>query len=265
MKRLIAIVATVTSVLVSAAPLVRAESPKAGPPQASAVRVDALPIDRDVRLEISRALYEEVGKVAPQADEDLLAVHLPVATVLAYAERQAAQGGRIATMKAGIAYQMIEKNDRAYAAYRKVLAYGNDTNDEGIYNRMAVVAPEGTAVFAVGKPVSFGDVLPVIMNGRTMVPVRAVTEALGAQVEFDNDTQTATFSIEGKAEVKITSGSTTAQIGGRYVTLDVEPTIVPPGRFVVPLRFISEAFGYDVRWHSQKPGHGIVSIRDLNQ
>lgn len=90
------------------------------------------------------------------------------------------------------------------------------------------------------------DVEPFETNGRVLVPMRAIFEALKAEVLWDEATVTATAKKDG-TEVKITENKTTTYVNGKPYELDVPATIVN-GRFVVPVRFISESFGAKVDW-----------------
>ena len=90
------------------------------------------------------------------------------------------------------------------------------------------------------------DVDPFIENSRTLVPMRAIFEALDASVAWDEATLTATAVKEG-IEIKITRDQTNAYINGNVYTLDA-PAMIKDGRFVVPVRFIAESFGCKVDW-----------------
>jgi hypothetical protein len=92
------------------------------------------------------------------------------------------------------------------------------------------------------------DVEPTIVSGRTLVPVRAIFEALGATVDWDSTTRTAT-GTKDDTTVVIQIDSTTAYVNGTPVTLDVPAQIID-NRTMVPARFISEAFGADVQWNN---------------
>ncbi len=88
------------------------------------------------------------------------------------------------------------------------------------------------------------DSMPIIENGRTLVPMRGVLEAIGANVNWDSSTKTATaFFAENSASVTI--DRFTAYTNGTPTTLEVPAKIVN-GRTMVPLRFMAEALGYDV-------------------
>ena len=92
----------------------------------------------------------------------------------------------------------------------------------------------------------YSDVEPFIDNGRTLVPMRAIFEALDASVTWDAATSTATGEKDGTV-VKITKDSKTAYVNGNEYTLDT-PAQIKDGRFVVPVRFIAESFGVLVEW-----------------
>ncbi len=90
------------------------------------------------------------------------------------------------------------------------------------------------------------DVPPVLINDRTMVPFRAIFEALGCTVGWDDETQTATGSRNG-TDIRLTIDSTEAKVGSDKYTLDSPATLVN-SRTLVPLRFVSEALGAKVSW-----------------
>jgi hypothetical protein len=98
-----------------------------------------------------------------------------------------------------------------------------------------------------GHPLTF-DVPPVVEAGRTLVPVRAIFEALGARITWDPASQTiSAVHPERNRYVILKLGSTTAWVDGREVTLDVAPRLID-GRTMVPLRFVSTAMGADVSY-----------------
>lgn len=96
-----------------------------------------------------------------------------------------------------------------------------------------------------GNAVTF-DQPPIIVDGRTLVPIRAIFEALGASVDWNGDTQTVT-SMRGDTTVSLTIGSDTMIKNGITYTLDVPAQIVNE-RTLVPARAIAEAFGCGVDW-----------------
>lgn len=106
-----------------------------------------------------------------------------------------------------------------------------------------------------GKQLNFSDAQPIIEDGRTLVPLRAIFEAMGAKVEWNQDTQTTT-AIKGNTTVVLKIGSTTPTINGNISTLDVPAKIIN-GRTLVPLRFVGEAFGGTVNWD---PATQVITI-----
>ena len=90
------------------------------------------------------------------------------------------------------------------------------------------------------------DVPAQIIESRTMVPLRAIFEALGASVEWDDATKTVT-SVKGETTVKLTIGQASINVNGEDKALDVPAQIVD-SRTLVPVRAIAESFGCDVAW-----------------
>ncbi|MGE5675640.1 MAG: stalk domain-containing protein [Mycobacterium leprae] len=95
-----------------------------------------------------------------------------------------------------------------------------------------------------GQPL-VSDVAPQIVSGRMLVPIRVIANALGQSVAWDNATQTVT--IGGPSGIILQVGNQAAMAKGSSVTLDVPPLIID-GRTMVPLRFVAQALGYDVKW-----------------
>lgn len=88
------------------------------------------------------------------------------------------------------------------------------------------------------------DAEPIIENGRTLVPMRVIFEALGAKVDWNQETQTATGEKAG-VKVSITVGSDKMTVGCAEKELDCAAKNVN-GRTLVPVRAIAEAFGAKV-------------------
>ncbi|MBR5518016.1 MAG: copper amine oxidase N-terminal domain-containing protein, partial [Clostridia bacterium] len=103
----------------------------------------------------------------------------------------------------------------------------------------------GIKVLVNGVPVQF-DQPPVLENGRTLVPLRAIFEALGANVGWDDATQTVTATKNG-IQISLQIGSTQMYVNGNVKTLDVPAKLIN-SRTLVPVRAVSEAFGCKVDW-----------------
>ncbi|MDO5397402.1 MAG: stalk domain-containing protein [bacterium] len=89
---------------------------------------------------------------------------------------------------------------------------------------------------------------PVVIDNRTLLPVRAFVEAIGGEVAWDDNTYTAALKYDGK-EILLTIGSTTAYLDNEANTLDVTPVIIN-NRTMLPIGFIAESFGFMVEWEN---------------
>jgi hypothetical protein len=90
------------------------------------------------------------------------------------------------------------------------------------------------------------DTPPVIKGGRTLIPVRAITEGFGAELAFDKESQVVTIT-KGDTVIELTLGSMVAVVNGEEVQMDTKANIVN-SRTYVPLRFIMETFKLSVDW-----------------
>lgn len=107
------------------------------------------------------------------------------------------------------------------------------------------MAENGINIIIDGETKIF-DVMPIIDNSRTLVPLRGIFEALGAQVAWNGETSTVT-ATKGDTAVVLQIGNPVATVSGKEVTLDVPAKIVE-GRTLVPVRFVSESLGCKVDW-----------------
>lgn len=93
------------------------------------------------------------------------------------------------------------------------------------------------------------DQNPIIVNSRTMVPLRVIFEALGASVEWTQETQTVT-SVKGNTTISMTIGNAEMVKNDTIIVLDVAPQIVGD-RTLVPVRAVAESFNCDVDWDGE--------------
>lgn len=112
---------------------------------------------------------------------------------------------------------------------------------------------EPQAVFAVGSTsykhhgvTRAMDVAPYLRDGRVFLPLRYVGVSLDAD-EIGWDGQTATLVKDG-IKVQVTTGSRNIIVNGNVVNMDVTPVMAPPGRIMLPYRYIAEAFDASVAW-----------------
>lgn len=103
------------------------------------------------------------------------------------------------------------------------------------------------AIYVNDKVVRFTDVKPFIdQNARTMIPLRAVSETMGAKVTWDQKTQIATVELNDK-KIEFPAGKNYALINGKKAEFDTV-TIVIESRVFIPLRFVSESLSYKVTY-----------------
>ena len=90
---------------------------------------------------------------------------------------------------------------------------------------------------------------PYLKNDSTMVGFRAILEALGADVTWDDETKTVT-ATKGDTTVSLTIGENTAYVNGEKVELAASPEISGQST-MIPIRFISEQLGMKVDWEAE--------------
>lgn len=96
--------------------------------------------------------------------------------------------------------------------------------------------------------IAFTDAAPEVKNGRTMVPLRASLEAMGARVDYDADTRTAVVTGEKASFTHVVGSDVITRADGSTVKMDVRSYVTPSNRTMVPVRFFSQVLGYDVFW-----------------
>ena len=118
-----------------------------------------------------------------------------------------------------------------------VKADGSSTVDP----KTAIIMQIGNkSVNAYGKTIA-SDVAPLIINSRTMVPIRIVTETLGGSADWNDKAQVVTLNINGK--------TITMKIGVVLEKYGVAPLIID-NRTYVPIRFVAEELGATVDWNA---------------
>lgn len=126
---------------------------------------------------------------------------------------------------------------------------------------LAGFAPSAQAAPAISLKVDgrvlTPDVPARLVAGRVVVPVRAVAEALGAQVEWQPRSKRVSLRGQGK-EVSAVIGSRTAWRGGVAYRLEVAPYI-QGGRVLVPVRFFAKGLGATVAWNGGRREVHILS------
>lgn len=103
------------------------------------------------------------------------------------------------------------------------------------------------------------DVPAQIIDGRTMVPFRKIFEALGASVMYDPYGKIA-MAYKGTDSMKLAYGDKNIYVNSKVISSDVAPTAID-GRFLVPARIVSEAFGGFVWWDAKN--YKVVIVSEL--
>ena len=117
----------------------------------------------------------------------------------------------------------------------------------------AVTLLVGSNKFGVNGETRENDVQPMIIDGRTLVPVRCISESFGEEVSWDADTKT----VSVGSEISIVIGDKNITVGGEKKEIDV-PAAIYESRTFVPLRAIAEALGKSVTWDER----GLIVITD---
>jgi len=107
----------------------------------------------------------------------------------------------------------------------------------------------GTTMYVDGKPTTL-EAAPIILNSRTLLPIRAVVEATGGTIVWEASTQKVTIT-RGSTTLELWIGKNVATLNGKSVNIDSDSKVVPiirSGRTLLPLRFVAESLALDVQW-----------------
>ena len=132
------------------------------------------------------------------------------------------------------------KNKNVYA---NTLTYTFGKEDV-LADTSVVMTLGSTEMLVNNNIVDMKDAAPFAQDNRTFVPFRALGEALGADVEYDKDAKTVTYTL-GQTEIVMTLDSKTYTVDGAEKTMDVAP-FAKDNRTYVPVRFVGEALGFTV-------------------
>ncbi|WP_284640904.1 stalk domain-containing protein [Paenibacillus silviterrae] len=132
-------------------------------------------------------------------------------------------------------------------------SFNNKLRSVSLYQLPAELPKDDSVKVVLGSQWVQFDAQPEISEGRTMVPVRLITEALGYKVTFDDDTRAVQLSKDGRT-IELYVGKTgikRLEEGKEAVqkATDVAPYI-KEDRTYVPIRFFAEEIGLDVQWHN---------------
>lgn len=131
---------------------------------------------------------------------------------------------------------------------------------------VSATASNDIKVLLDGKPINF-DVPPQIIDGRTMVPIRAIFEAMGANVIWNDDIKAATATKDGISAIMVLNSNILKVRNGvenpyDIITMDASPTIIH-GRTLAPARYVAESFGYNIEWNEISQTVSIHSSKEI--
>jgi hypothetical protein len=163
--------------------------------------------------------------------------------------------------------EAIKEKDAALSAFADMLDGNGSVTDAVYVQKEAIIAnvtnldsykklgklydklgKKGVKLYVNGEEPTF-EVAPFIREGNTLVPFRAISEALKATVTWNEEERSVTVTRDG-ITVKLFIDSKTATVNGNEVTLEV-PAAIENGSTVVPVRFVSEALKAAVKWESE--------------
>lgn len=171
------------------------------------------------------------------------------------AERDSAMN-RIKKMRENTISEIVDlRDDTARKIIKQRTSSLEDISDlrkrlfgSGIEATALVISFDSIKVIIDGELQQF-EQPPVVVNGTTLVPMRAIFERLGATVEW-NQAQRSVKATKGDTTIVLKIGSNIAVKNGQDVKLDV-PAQTKNNHTMVPLRFISESLGANVMWNGQ--------------
>ncbi len=111
---------------------------------------------------------------------------------------------------------------------------------------IAAFSAEKEVTLKLDGDIIITDVTPLIENGRTLVPYRALLEAMGGDIFWEPDAKMAT-AVLGDRRVQVTIDNTSGFVNGGVKMMDVPPRIIN-GRTMIPLRFVMESLNCKVDW-----------------
>lgn len=148
---------------------------------------------------------------------------------------------------------------------RNALSSEIDAVKSAVTDKTTVTMQIGNPVMTINgaeQNIDAEGTTPVVVDDRTLLPVRAFVEGIGGTVNWDENSQTATLNYNGD-EIKLTINSATAYLNNEATTLDVTPVIINDST-MLPIRFIAESFGYTVLWTEETQTVTIINADKID-
>ena len=136
----------------------------------------------------------------------------------------------------------------------------NEICIEHFYQNFRFVFTVGENTYQLNNETFSMDVAPILQDDRTFIPIRFLSEALGLYVEYISKTKEI---IIGNNFLKMQVGNMSYLVNGKQKKMDVAP-FIQNSRTYVPLRFIMEAFGFNVDWEQRSKTVTISGIARID-
>ncbi|MBR1737530.1 MAG: cupin domain-containing protein, partial [Firmicutes bacterium] len=146
-----------------------------------------------------------------------------------------------------------------------------ETKEENISDKNYLSMIIGSKTIAVNGEEQSIDTAPVIKNGRTLLPIRAIIETFGGSVNWAANDKTTAITY-GENVVTLTVNSTKAFVNNNETDIDAAPIIID-GRAFLPIRFVLENLGFAFDWNEEtktvtivqeeRPEYEITPIDDI--
>ncbi|MEF2969099.1 copper amine oxidase N-terminal domain-containing protein [Paenibacillus sp. M1] len=139
--------------------------------------------------------------------------------------------------------------------------YYEDVTEADLKNSM-ILSPESSMAFINGQMVS--AVQPIVRDGRTLVPLRFISEGFGAKVEFNAKNQSITIKYDNNT-ISLKIGKKALSVDGKSIKMDVAANVYNNTTYI-PLRYIGEAFNKKVVYlkNAEIQPYSLIIIRDVN-
>lgn len=137
------------------------------------------------------------------------------------------------------------------------------------YAESGITESPNIKVVIDGKLGTYTDI-PIIVNGRTLLPLRAILTNLGVQNDDQhiiwNSTEKSVTIIKDSTTIKLTQGENVAYVNNTPVTLDVAPLIYSKnGRTYIPVRFVAQCLGEKVDWDGTNKVVSISKMQSIQE
>lgn len=169
-------------------------------------------------------------------------------------------------MTASVDPNTFNINIQDYGRSPKIIAkLGDKTSTLSLYdeNTKLIKMKINDVNYSINGEVKKMDAKPFIKNDRTLVPLRFIVEAIGGEVNWDNDNRLVTVNSKGKT-IELPIDSKTIKIDGQDVSID-QAAIIKGDRTFVPIRFIAENLDMVVNYINDTRVIEISSFEDKKE